>query len=102
MLVEEVDIVELEEKDLEDIENPKEYINYYIPIEKINEFDFHGKHTNIPGTRFKLTKDYKLEEITKTRTFRRWNKVDVIYTSGFGYYDVNTLVDEEDNAVFLI
>lgn len=101
-LIEEVNIVELEEKDLEDIENPKEYINYYIPIEKINEFDFHGNYTNIPGTRFKLTKDYKLEEVAKNKVFRKWNKVDVLYTSGFGYYDVNALVDEEDNAVFLI
>lgn len=104
LLIEEVSIVELEKKVLRklNLTEKKENINYYIPIDSFQELKFDGNSTSFPGTRFKLTKDYTLEKVSKTKTFRKWNKVDVIYTSGFQYRSNEVLVDNEENILFLI
>lgn len=53
------------------------------------------------GTRYGLTKNYTLESYGKNKVFRKWNKVEVLYTSNIiasQYEDI--LIDQDGNIVF--
>ncbi|MPW24508.1 type I-B CRISPR-associated protein Cas5 [Alkalibaculum sp. M08DMB] len=53
------------------------------------------------GTRYILTKDYTLESHGKDKVFRKWNKVDVVYTSNIIASEYESiLMDEDGNIVF--
>lgn len=109
-IIEEVKQVLIEEKVLEeDIYLPSFY-SAYIPEAYIEKDSVRIGITEsdrvTPGTRYKLNKDYRLENIgTKKdpKYIRKWNKTKVIYGSklvAWEYERVN--LDEDKNIVFLI
>ena len=93
---EEVKIVDVEKKD-EDLT-----VNHgaYIPVEMYENIGLENEGIGYKGTHYYLNKDYKLVTIKKGQTQRRWNKVEVIYASGFTVY--KCYVDEVNNVVFLV
>ena len=93
---EEVKIVDVEEKD----EDLKVNHGAYIPVEMSENIGLENEGVGYKGTHYYLNKDYKLVTIKKGQTQRRWNKVEVIYASGFTVY--KGCVDEDNNVVFLI
>lgn len=106
-LIEEVKVVDVyEETTDDDIDIPNDY-SAYIPL------DFLGKGDAIlfreqvaSGTRYRLTKSYKLLDIGTKRypkVFRKWNKVDVIYGSNIQVPEESKVnLDEDQNVVFPI
>ena len=81
----------------------------YIPLKLLeNEtiiLDGGGAGCELPrGTRYKITKDYTLKNTgTKKspRIFRKWNKVDVIYSSKITAIEDGTILRDEDfNLIF--
>jgi len=57
-----------------------------------------------PGTRYKLTKDYELVDFgnkNAPKVFRRWNKVDVLYSVATALEDELFWVDEDNIVAFL-
>ena len=98
--IDEVKIVELEERELE--EDICLSYDAYIPtkfLEKNKE-----SISKLDGTVFKITKDYKLKEISKGKFIRDWNKVEVVHgvmeRSEFNE-DACVLMDDDNNLVFL-
>ncbi len=106
-LIEEVKVVNVCEKEIEDdINIPNDY-SAYIPIDLLDEEEVSiKKEIDTAGTRYKLTKDYRLiNQGTKRnpRVFRRWNKIDVIYGSKIiAMEDGCIKLDEDQNIVFAI
>lgn len=106
-LIEEAKIVDICEMKLEeDINIPNNY-SAYIPASLLEQEEVKIKKIiDIAGTRYKLTKDYKLENRgTKgnPKLFRKWNKVDVIYGSKIvAIEDAMVKVDEDLNLIFAI
>lgn len=82
-LIEEVKIVDIHEEKLK-ISILLDDFNAYIPIESIERGVVETLGENkVSGTRYKLNKDYKLVDSGTKRypkIFRKWNKVDVIYS----------------------
>lgn len=110
VIIEEVKIVDIEERMLtQDIELKQDQ-TAYIPVSLIesDSIELLGPEAGIKnrGTRYKLTKDYKLVNHGTKKTpkiFRKWNKIDVIHTSGIiAVEDENILIDEDENVVFAI
>lgn len=94
--LEEVKIVDAEEKD----EDMKVNQGAYIPVEMSENIGLENEGIGYKGTHYHLNKDYKLVTIKKDRTQRRWHKVEVIYASGFTVY--KGYVDKDKNAMFLV
>lgn len=106
-LIEEVKVVDIYERELEDEVDIKNNYSAYIPINLIEDDSIEiAKDRVSAGTRYKLTKNYVLvDKGTKRypRVFRQWNKVDVIYASRVqAQEDTIIQLDEDDNIVFLI
>lgn len=110
VIIEEVKVVDVEEKMLtQDIELKQDH-TAYIPASLIenDSIKLLGSEPGIVnrGTRYKLTKDYELVNYGTKRSpkiFRKWNKVDVIHTSSIiAVEEENILIDEDDNVVFSI
>jgi CRISPR-associated protein Cas5t len=110
VIIEEVKVVDVEEIMLtQDIELKQDQ-TAYVPVSlmKNDSIKLLGSEAGIKnrGTRYKLTKDYRpvnygTEKAPKM--FRKWNKVDVIHTSGIiAVEDENILIDEDENIVFAI
>ena len=78
----------------------------YIPLKMLNNeaIILEGSGDSVVkgrGTRYSLNKNYTLETFGKNKTFRKWNKVDVIYSSHIiAPEDEKILVDEDGNIVF--
>jgi len=54
------------------------------------------------GTRYKITKDYELVNYgtnNKPKIFRKWNKVDVLYTTGIGAVGGEVIYKDSDNNI---
>lgn len=107
-VIESVKIVNVENKILDtQIRAYKDY-HAYIPYE-ISQSESVRLSNNIqgiahPGTRYKLTKDYKLVDHgnkNKPKIFRRWNKVDVLYSAATALTDEKFMVDEDNIVAFL-
>jgi CRISPR-associated protein Cas5t len=110
VIIEEVKVVGVEERMLtQDIELKQDQ-TAYIPVSLINNDSIKllGTKAGIKnrGTRYKLTKDYKLVNYGTKRfpkIFRKWNKVDVIHTSGIiAVEEESVLIDEDNNIVFAV
>lgn len=109
-VIKEVEKVKIEEAYLEDDVFLKPHYSAYIPEEFIKKDNMGisvGESKPIlPGTRYKLSKDYKLENIgTKAnpRYIRKWNKVRVIYGSKVAAWQYEKIkLDEDGNIVFLL
>lgn len=95
--IDEVKIVEVSERELDD----EFYLKYesYIPLSMIDEDD-----ENIYGTIYNLSKDYKLVNISKDKTVRSWNKIEVVHGPANNSLFTDgklLLVDEDEDLVFL-
>ncbi len=106
-LIEEVKVVDIYEKELEDEMDIKNNYSAYIPIDLIEDDSIEiAKERVSAGTRYKLTKNYILvDKGTKRnlRIFRQWNKVDVLYVSRIQISDDAIIkLDEDDNIVFAV
>lgn len=106
-LIQEVKVVDIYEKKLEDpINIPNDY-SAYIPIELLEKEDaVLKKEMGTAGTRYRLTKDYTLvDQGTKRypKVFRKWNKVDVVYGSRVQVLDeAKVKLDEDKYVVFAL
>ena len=79
----------------------------YVPIGFLKEGDIAiNRQIDIAGTRYKLNKDYVLEDQGTKRypkVFRKWNKVDVIYAGRiFAMGEACIGLDSDQNIVFAI
>lgn len=107
VLIEEVKVVEIYEKELEyEIDIGNGY-SAYIPADLVESGDVEIAREGVSaGTRYRLTKNYILvDKGTKRRSevFRHWNRVDVIYASRIQVQeDTFIQLDEDDNIVFPI
>ncbi len=106
--IDEVKIVTLTETKLEEqIEAFKDYYAY-IPYDIVKAGDVSSTH-NLPGisfsgTRYKLTKNYELVNCGSEKTpkiFRRWNKIDVLYSSVTAFSEGVFMVDEDNIVAFI-
>lgn len=110
LIIEEAKVVDIREEMLNDDIELKQDQTAYIPVDMIENESIKlmgpGDGIRNRGTRYKLTKDYELVNYgTKgnTKIFRRWNKIDVIHTSGiFAIEDELMLMDEDDIILFAI
>ena len=106
--IDEVKLVDIYMDELdEDIDLDQDYLAY-IPLDLIEGENItlmgDGGQTRSRGTKYKLTKDYRLENHGSKKApkiFRKWNKVDVLYSSGIVGLE-NLLVDTDKNIVFAI
>lgn len=108
-VIKEVKLIDIFEKKLEsDMELPNNY-SAFIPEEMFDEkkVKLDGS-TGVKerGTKYKLNKNYVLEaQGTKRpfKIFRKWNKVNVIYSSKVtAVEDSIILIDEDDYIVFAV
>jgi len=106
--IDEVKIVTLTETKLEDQIQANNDYYAYVPYEIVAKGDVATTHNlqDMPktGTRYKLTKNYELvncgsEKVPKI--FRRWNKVDVLYSSVTALSDGVFTVDEDNIVAFI-
>ncbi|MCR2045104.1 type I-B CRISPR-associated protein Cas5b [Anaerosalibacter massiliensis] len=110
LIIKEVKVVDIREEMLNDDIELKQDQTAYIPVHMIKDESIKllgaGNGIRNRGTRYKLTKEYKLVDYGTKRNpkiFRKWNKVDVIYTSGIiAVEDELILIDEDDIVVFAI
>ncbi len=107
--IENVQIVELEKKELaEDQDLPNNY-SAYIPVELLEEEDFSvralGSGISYSGTRYFLTKEYDLYNYGTAKApkiYRKWReKKEVIYSSNLVIFgDAEVLMDTDGDLVF--
>ncbi len=108
VLINEVKIVDIEiRKTKKDIENGKENFAY-IPLKFLKDRiisageNRHG--VSLPGTRYELTRNYKVENIgtkLKPKTIRIWEKEEVLYSSHIkGLKRREIPLDDDDDIVF--
>lgn len=68
------------------------------------EFGDKSSGVQIPGTRYEITKNYKLQNIgtkSKPKEIRIWEKKDVIYSSDITGLEFEELpIDSEEDIVF--
>lgn len=104
-----VSIVNIEQKRLD--EQIQAYNGYsaYIPYEMILDdvVTLTNRQSGIahPGTKYNLPKNYELIDYggkSVHKIFRRWNKVDVLYTSATALADEIFMVDQDNIVAFLV
>lgn len=109
-VIEEACVVEIIQKELvKDIVYPDSDWTAYIPLEYIEEetivINKKGETIN-KGTRYKLAKNYELVNYgTKgtPKVFRKWKKVDVLFSSGIGAVEDEIItLDTDNNLIFAI
>ncbi|MCR1900182.1 type I-B CRISPR-associated protein Cas5b [Irregularibacter muris] len=100
----EVKVVEIIEDELEEDKYLEGDHVAYIPLKMMeSETVIPEGSTGVSGrgTRYLLNKDYVLETLGKNKTFRKWNKVDVVYSSKIiAIGEDGILIDEDGNIVF--
>lgn len=106
--IREVKIVDIFKKELEQDQYLEEDQTAYIPLSILKQEAIilagAGPGIRSRGTRYKLNKNYELQNYGTNRSpkvFRKWNKVDVMYTSNIIASEYESiLVDEDGNIVF--
>lgn len=102
-----VSIVEVEERELDDIVSLKNGYSAYIPLNLVEDKTIYsqGHGYSNSGTIYKLNKNYELVNHgtkNKPKVFRTWNKKKVLYSSRvYADQDVIVLFDSEDNLILL-
>ena len=106
--IDEVKIVTLSQTKLEKQIRAHNDYYAYVPFEIFSKGDVSTTHNfeGIPttGTRYKLTKNYELVNYGSEKApkiFRRWNKVDVLYSSVTALSKGIFMVDEDNIVAFL-
>lgn len=106
VIVREVKIVEVEERELKKSINLERGYSAYIPIENKEDVKFENNGVKETGTRYILNKNYKKENFGTAKSpkeFRKWEKKEVVYGSEISILRKRTvLVDSEENAVFAV
>jgi hypothetical protein len=104
VVIDEVKIVEIEKKELEEDIELKKDIFAYIPVNFISDSSVEVGNSRIFGTRYELTKNYISENIGNKKSpkmVRIWNKEEVIYSSNITALEGEIVpVDEENDVVF--
>lgn len=97
--INEVKIVEIEKREIEDAKALEKNMNYYIPAELIENEELDTK-----ATVYTLNKVYKRETIRKGVEIRNWEKVSVAYCAGGkdSLSDCDIYIDNDEKFVFLI
>lgn len=96
--IDDVQIVELEEKEIDEEVVDDNSFNYYVPIKYIENDDLSTK-----ATVFTLNKVYKKEKVRKGVEIRNWERVKVIYCLGANEICfTNVYKDDKNDKVFLI
>jgi CRISPR-associated protein Cas5t len=108
-IIKEVKVVEIREEELDEIISMKNNYSTYIPIKMIkdgNVYILKEKNVKNKGTRYKLNKNYMKQEYgngKNKKIFRKWNKVEVIYSSDIFADDESKInLDEDNNLVLLV
>lgn len=86
IVIKSVEIVDIKEREIEDIETLDKKMHYYIPLEYIKNEEVETK-----ATIYNLNKVYKKEKIKKDFEIRNWEKVNVAYCTG----EKNLFIGEE-------
>lgn len=107
VILKEIRVVEIKEVELEEKKKLPENYAIYIPIKSLSDsIDFKSINQRSSGTIYKLTKNYILENYgteKKPKYFRKWNKIEVIYSSKITALDEEYFyLDDEDNIVMPI
>ena len=106
--IDEVKLVTLHETELENQIMAFNDYYAYVPYGIVKAGDVSTTHNlqgvSNPGTRYKLTKNYELvnsgsEKVPKI--FRRWNKIDVLYSSVTALSEGVFMVDEDNIVAFI-
>lgn len=104
VVIDEVKIVEIEKKELEEDIELKKDIFAYIPVNFISNSSVEVGNSRIFGTRYELIKNYVSENIGNKKSpkmVRIWNKEEVIYSSNITALEGEIVpVDEENDVVF--
>ena len=104
VVIDEVKIVEIEKKELEEDIELKKDIFAYIPVNFISNSSVEVGNSRIFGIRYELTKNYVSENIgnkKSSKMVRIWNKEEVIYSSNITALEGEIVpVDEENDVVF--
>lgn len=104
VVIDEVKIVQIEKKELEEDIELKKDIFAYIPVNFISDSSVEVGNSRIFGTRYELTKNYVSENIGNKKSpkmVRIWNKEEVIYSSNITALEGEIVpVDEENDVVF--
>ncbi|MDR7871004.1 MAG: type I-B CRISPR-associated protein Cas5b [Tissierellaceae bacterium] len=106
--IDEVKVVDIFEEELvEDIELPEDF-TAYIPerIIKAESIVLDGAGPGIKnrGTWYKISKDYQLVNQgtqKSAKSFRRWNKVNVLYSSRITAVEDESILIDSDNNILL-
>lgn len=105
-VIKEVKVVDIFEEELEeDIELDSD-MAAYVPINLLDNesiiLEGAGPGIRNRGTRYKITKNYELVNYgtdNKPKIFRKWNKVDVLYTTGIGAVEGEVVFKDSDNNI---
>ncbi len=106
VVLNEVKIVEVEEKKLERSKRIGTDYSAYIPIELLDSIALRNKiqGVSVSGTRYNIGKNYEIENHGTKRSpkyFRKWNKVEVLYGSNIAVLiNKNVLMDDDEYVVF--
>lgn len=107
--IEEVKLVTLTPTELErQIRAPRDYCAY-VPYNMVLDEKVSINHLQQgivhSGTKYKLPKNYELVDYGNRKSpkiFRRWNKVEVVYTSVTALAEETFMVDEDNLVAFLV
>ncbi|WP_134113922.1 type I-B CRISPR-associated protein Cas5b [Hypnocyclicus thermotrophus] len=103
----EVKIVEIFEEELEEDLSLGDNYSVYIPLKMIKDGKImllgNGNKTSNQGTRYKLNKNYKKKDYGRNRVIRKWNKVEVVYSSRvLAVENEKILLDSDKKIVFAV
>ncbi|MDP0505803.1 MAG: type I-B CRISPR-associated protein Cas5b [Fusobacterium sp. JB019] len=107
-IIKEVKVVEVNKVELEENYEIKKNYCAYIPIKWIKSNKVYvNNNYNIKntGTRYLLNKNYKKIELGKNKNkkeFRKWDKVEVLYSSNVFSSEENEILLDEDNNIVLL
>ncbi|QNO13732.1 type I-B CRISPR-associated protein Cas5 [Alkalicella caledoniensis] len=105
-VINEVKVVEVMEKELEEDVELHKNMAAYIPSALIKKESVILEGAGIggivsSGTRYKINKNYIIKNYGKNKCFREWQRIDVVYSSKIIVVEESTvLVDEDGNIVF--
>ena len=110
--IDEVAVIDIREVELEKDMKFENGYSAYVPLKYINEEavgygQYKGVGSELPtsGTRYKIPKDYTLENYgtkAKPKIFRKWNKIEVVYASRIiAFEDETVFLDDKDNLLIL-
>lgn len=96
VLIEEVKLITLFDMDFKgEEEKLANDMNYYIPIEIFDNVESNS-------TIYNLTRDYKLLEVGRGKTIRKWNKIKCAYVKGTSSYVENKVLTDNEYKIFLV